>query len=327
MIKKFPILVLTLILSMTPISFINAMVTETDDAHHLTTRFMALKTLNDDDESCAQAISVDGNVVMGWIKKEFSEEIIPCYWKQTEDIQIIDGGNEKVVLAKAVSSHANVIIGDAMFSDSEDIEAKSFYWATGSEIQFPDIFNTGQKKWLQAVSADGKEVIGWTREGAENNGVRIFHWTQEEGMQFFEDLSVDGNTTVSALSVDGKAATGWIQGDGDDNPTKTFLWTQENGMELPDSLNFNADIFVSAINTNGRIIVGHPIEKDETTIPFRWTKETGLQSISELLKLAGQFPEDWTLQRVYGLSGDGTMIVGIGNYKGKNRAWLVNIPQ
>lgn len=315
-----------MILSMTQVSVIHAMQTDHEYYQKLPIKFVDLGVFNDDDESCAHAISGNGKVVVGWVKSGSSNDEVKAFrWAQETGMQPLDslnnGGKGAAIWARAVNTDGNVIVGDV--ENTENGRIKSFCWTADSGMQFLDVFNTG-RKWVQAISANGRETIGWERENlsSADNTIKIFHWTQEEGIQFLDSLNVGANTFISALSVNGKTAVGWVKENDEEN--RIFHWTQEEGIQFPDSLNVGENTFASALSVKGDVVVGNTTENG-ITIPFRWTHETGIQSIPELLKIANKLPEDWNLTIAHGVSGDGTIVVGVGEYRGKQRAWLANM--
>lgn len=119
-------------------------------------------------------------------------------------------------------------------------------------------------------------------------------------------------TFVSALSMDGRVVTGYTR---DANfVERGFTWTREGGM---DEWGARADIPLStnpfAMSSDGSVIVGQRFDSaTNTNTPFRYT--------NGVYQNLGPAPAGSFAGPAYGVSGDGTTIVGALSRNGLGRA-------
>jgi probable HAF family extracellular repeat protein len=95
--------------------------------------------------------------------------------------------------------------------------------------------------------------------------------------------------------------------------SKSVMWTSPTSVTLlPDSLNGGSMLAARAISADGKVVVGTASDgaHGNRGTAFRWTRETGIQSISDWIKSAGgQEPTSFPADAV-GVSADGRRIIG-----------------
>ncbi len=157
------------------------------------------------------------------------------------------------------------------------------------------------------VSADGSVIVG---EGVSATaGVEAFRWDQTNGMVGLGFLSetqyFSKESRATGVSADGSVVVGsssTLTG-----ATHAFRWNSTEGMA---GLGWTGgDSFATAVSANGIVIAGFGEIEPTTEAPsgtreaFRW------DPANELVGLGG-FRLDSPLSRAFGVSADGSVIVG-----------------
>jgi probable HAF family extracellular repeat protein len=167
-----------------------------------------------------------------------------------------------------------------------------------------------------AVSDDGAVAVGRSYVG---NLPQAFRWTPAEGMvglgylpgapfeySYAADVSADGAVVVGASASEDADAPGY----------EAFIWTEETGMVglgFPDNLlegdNQSHALCVSA---DGAVVAG---TGGQFKVVFRWTAAEGMVNLGDL-------PGNKTRGAAFGMSADGSLIVGRGSTNQTNEALL-----
>jgi probable HAF family extracellular repeat protein len=182
------------------------------------------------------------------------------------------------------------------------------------------------------VSADGAVVAG-TGTGASGN--EAFRWTRETGM-----LSLGEATSASDVSADGSVVVGQVG-------SQAFRWTHETGIVgLGDFPRGPFYSLANAVSADGSIVVGRGATDFCTRgcrnifPPFRWTQASGMTRVNMGTAIdisgdgsvivggssqasswtqaggavgLGDLPDGTLNSHSFGVSADGSVIVGQGN--------------
>ncbi|MEM7576532.1 MAG: hypothetical protein AAF328_03570 [Planctomycetota bacterium] len=117
---------------------------------------------------------------------------------------------------------------------------------------------------------------------------------------------------------------------------EAFLWSEATGMIGLNQLNGDESdqtLKISRaldVSDDGSVIVGDSTAPEGTITGFVWNEAMGMRSVYEVLVSVGQAEaiEGWSLGTVWGVSGDGTVIVGRGtDPQGESRVWIATIPE
>jgi len=175
--------------------------------------------LPDDDTSAANAISLDGSVVVGQVGYFVVQA---ARWTST-GVQVFGSSSSS---ARAVSADGSVIVGS--------VDGRAARWAgSGYTLIGPE------NSVATGVSADGSVVVGYLLDSDLNK--YAFRWTQDGGLVIIGPA----NTEATAVSADGSVVVGSAGASG------AFLWTQGAGIEyIP---NGGTPYGVSA---DGSVVVG-----------------------------------------------------------------------
>jgi probable HAF family extracellular repeat protein len=214
-------------------------------------------------ESCANGVSADGSVVVGWSKSGAGAEAFR--WTQSGGMVGLGDlpGGEFLSIGKGVSANGSVVVG---WSDTSS-GTEAFRWTpSGGMVGLGSLLGGSQ---AYDISGDGSVVVG----GA---GGEAFRWAESEGMVGLGVLG-DGmfDTSVAlGVSADGSVVIGQNsflteaqeeRGGRLEYSHEPFIWDALNGMRpLPQVLSndFGLDLsgwtlnWASGVSDDGLTIVG-----------------------------------------------------------------------
>jgi probable HAF family extracellular repeat protein len=180
-----------------------------------------------------------------------------------------------------------------------------------------------------AISADGSTVVG---SGYSPSGFEAFTWTQAGGMQGLGYLpGGSGNSNATGLSADGSAVSGTSRTSSSPSTATAARW--HNG--TPFNLGAGSETYCRDISDDGTVLVGYgngafrwtsatgavglggsstrawAVSGNGLTVvgdrfgteAFRWTQAGGMVALGDL-------PGGSVLSAAYGVSTDGSVIVG-----------------
>lgn len=195
-----------------------------------------LGSLNGGSNSGASAVSADGTVVVGsavdgkWSGDQLNSS--RAYrWTENEGMVALtlpDGTYSS--RASGVSANGSVVVGSINFARVVTIGGeglnRAFRWTEGDGIVNLGILPGDSISWANAVSGDGKVVVGESASTESNIGggavytaFHTFRWTDSTGMQSVEDwlrsagVVLDADVTSSATSTnyDGSVVVGTLK--------------------------------------------------------------------------------------------------------------------
>lgn len=178
-----------------------------------------------------------------------------------------------------------------------------------------------------AVSHDGSFISGTSPSVA---GLEAFRWNETSGMEGLGNLP-EGPTIseAKALSASGDSVVKRSYSARSGGAPEAFIWTSGQGMiglgDLPGGP-FLSEL--NAVSADGSVVVGRSWS-DYGTEPFIWTPADGMRSLRLILTAElGLNLDGWNIDAAYGISADGTVIVGSGvNPSGEWEAWRAVIPE
>ena len=310
--------------------------------------------------SLAYDVSADGAVVVGRSQIAASGSIAYEAFQWTADggmvgLGYLPGGANTHGSSEAfgASADGSVIVGSS--------GAAAFRWTAGGGMVSLGLLPGTNNSGARSVSADGSVVVGssgaaafrWTADGgmsrfspgfgnSSGSGVSAdgsvfagsvcstwtcyaFRWTAEIGMVNLDIPRDISSVEAYDVSADGGTIVGYVRGNS--GGREAFRWTAEGGMlglgRLPD-FSYSEAYGTSA---DGAVVVGRNTRRGAGEA-FLWTAGEGMQQISALLTSAGVNVSGWTLLEAWGVSDDGTVIVGYGrNPQGQTEAWRAVLPR
>ncbi len=289
--------------------------------------------------SAANGVSGDGLVIVGSGRMimdngqiNFDQQAFR--WTESSGVEFLGDlpGGEVLSTALAASFTGDVIVG---FSEGErGIEAVR--WVDGGAPEgLGDLPGGNFSSSAADVSFDGARIVGIS---AGENGQEAFLWTEEAGMVGLGELPGGPfYSEASAISGNGEVIVGSSRSGpvvaGSSSGMEAFRWTEETGMVGLGFLPGGAYSSASKVSRDGSVIVGAAQPGGPELGPgsfrvraVRWTEQTGLRLVSELLEESGVEIGDWVLLQARSVSGDGRVIAGSGvNPEGVQEAWVANI--
>lgn len=261
--------------------------------------------------STAYGISGDGSVVVGYDRSS-AGQVQAFRWTQSggmTGLGYLNGGNYSS--AAAVSGNGSVIVGEAGTGSG----FRAFRWTPAGGMQNLDTLIGDNNSTATGVSGDGSTVVGssYFQSGTITPHWEAFRWTQSGGMVGLGYLPGDSRSQATAVSPDGSAIVGIS---GSSSGQSGFLWTLDQGMVdlgLHNALDVSGD---------GSVVVGSV--RNGAAI---WDAAHGTRELRDMLLSDGINLDNWSLASCRGVSADGTVITGVGQYGNQLRAWMVVIPE
>jgi len=261
--------------------------------------------------SGANGVSADGTFVVGFAAPT-TQSSVATRWTSAGGTTILGDlpGGGVSGWANNVSADGSVVVGQGAPDPINPYEA--FRWTQSTGMVGLGFLPGGTKSNAQGVSADGSIIVGNAFSPA-NEG---FRWTEAGGMQGLGSLYAGGRSFAFDISPDG----GRIVGGTSVSATQldAAYWTESGGWtsigRLPGGL-ASLEAFASDASTDGSVIIGNSPSalSPYSYESFRWTESGGMQGL-------GILQPDHNLSTATGVSGDGTIVVGVsGPYDGVNR--------
>jgi probable HAF family extracellular repeat protein len=309
--------------------------------------------------SSATAISADGSTVVGNTFDETGSQAFR--WTRAEGIQslgdlINNFGDQSRSYATAASGDGAFIVGRAEQPDN----VRAFRWYGPVGMLEASSLSTNTPRELNAISLDGSIAAGRFNAGGAEASTQLplaarwfndiswqsldgalpdsnafgisgdgsvvvgvnenhaFRWTEAGGIVDIGPTGVTPKHSIARdVSDDGTVVVG-DGGDGED--AHAFRWTTTGGLQFI-APNEPLDTFAYATDANGSVIVGQ--------VGFQrayvWDEQHGLRDLQNLLATQGADLTGWTLERAFGISGDGRTIVGDGKHGGNTEAWIATL--
>lgn len=144
--------------------------------------------------------------------------------------------------------------------------------------------NGGINSMASGVNAAGDVVVGALWGGSTASDIRAFRWTEATGIKELSTLVGRDRTFASAVNAAGDVVVGSADDLSPDNG-RAFRWTEAAGMENLGTLNGGRTSSALDVNAAGNVVVGTSSDgaRDNSPRGFRWTPETGMQSVEQWL--------------------------------------------
>ena len=131
----------------------------------------------------------------------------------------------------------------------------------------------------------------------------------------------DFQSAATAVSADGRVVVGTSARAGG---SQAFIWDAARGMRGLGHLQRHEHSYASGISDDGRFVVG--ISGKESTKPFIWAQDAGIQDLQVLAMDAGLDLSGWVLKSASDISANGKTVVGCGiNPRGKAEGWIMRL--
>lgn len=269
------------------------------------------------DTSAAEAISGDGEVVVGSSGKHSFQRTEAFRWTTADKIESL-GIQSSMSTAYGVSRDGSVIVGQY-----DEYPEQAFRLSGSTLTNLGDL--GGGRASARDVSGDGATVVGWSDVSVDRT--EAFVWTAQAGMKGLGTLggaasyawgvSPDGGTVVGSSRVDNAFEDG-----------HAFLWNQDEGMV---DLGAMDDLFSVAwdVSAGGKVVVGEAYSSPfGPTRAFLWDRQNGMVDLNDYVRGVLKLSIDgWQLQSAKAVSDDGMYIAGDGlSPEGEYAGWVIRVP-
>lgn len=218
-------------------------------------------------------------------------------------------------MATAVNADGTVVVGHGHAASGW----QAFRWTqAGGMVGLGDLAGGDDYSGAKGVNADGSVVVGFSNSA---NGYEAFRWTQAGGMVGLGDLAGGSFYSIAwAVNADGSVVVG--RGESASG-NEAFRWTQAGGMVgLGDLAGGDFESTANGVSADGSVVVGTGTSASGEEA-FRWTQADGMQTVAEWLGESGvAVAADYTMQEAYGVSGDGSVVVGTSSGPSGTEAYL-----
>ncbi len=292
---------------------------------------VSLGTLCDDPASYgshAYGVSADGNVIVG--DSNYCNVAAGVYTAERAFKWTQGGGmgnlgylynNDALYgnlgsYATGISADGSTVVGIAWNTSGDNRVVR---WKSGSDIldivlastasAAPNGFN---------ASSDGSVIAGSMKDGSNTYA---FRWTEAGGAHSLGTLPGGSYSIGNNISADGMVIVG--QSDDGHLAGFAFRWTQAAGMTNLGVLLGDTSSNAFGVSSNGSVVVGL---SGPGFHAYRWTQATGMQSIIDWLASGGVDASGVNFQVAYGVSGDGSTVVGMMQLpSGQPRAFIAHV--
>ncbi len=230
------------------------------------------------------------------------------------------GTEDLGVLADGTRTEASGISGNgvAVSGTSGTINGiQAFRWISGGGMQDLGFLPGGTTSEGFAISRNGSVVVG--NSSTATAGFHAFRWTSGGGMRDLGVLSGGALSTARAVSSTGSGVAGYGTAFGG---YRAFRWTglMQNLGVTPGAVNS----YGYAISGDASIVGGYQDMLNGARHACLWSSATGMVDLNVFLPTLGVDLAGWVLTETWGISVEGSAIVGSGTFGGLPRAWLVN---
>lgn len=307
--------------------------------------------------SDAGSISRDGSTVVG--RSSTSNGDRAFRWTSAGGMQslgLIAQGSNASSYAEKTNADGSVVIGSCALPHNNYASWRGFRWTASqgmTELQPYTSQGNNFYSSARAVSGDGLVTFGQT---SNSNGTNAAKWDVSGAVTV---LSTTAGSVATACTTDGAFAVGtansqavrWsatgsefaisitgstqaharaisdngliITGDCTvGGVTQAFRWTQSGGATRLGLLAGGDYSQGYGMSADGSVIVGQAASAFGSRA-FLWTEATGMVDLNAYLSSMGVDLSGWTLKYAAGVSADGSVISGTGEFNGAQRAFVV----
>jgi probable HAF family extracellular repeat protein len=279
----------------------------------------------------ATAVSADGSVITGNADGSPGVPSVAFRWTRASGMSLlgtVPGIGPCNYYGLGISGDGGTIVG--YYAGVTPNEAGGwFQWTAGGGAQ-AIITPFGQGS-AYAASFNGSVIVGTGNPNGCGSNASV--WTAQTGIMPLENFGGPygpgdscGYGAALGVSADGSAVVGWSVPQSNGNNPQAFRWTQQSGMQglgyLPGGGVRNNGVWptgsiATAISADGQVIVGwgDSANSGNNFEAFRWTQAGGIQGLGDL-------PGGVFGSRAFGVSGDGSVVVGSGNWGDPTEAFI-----
>jgi probable HAF family extracellular repeat protein len=256
-------------------------------------------------QSWAEGVSADGSVIVGYGDPTGSgwDGHKGFRWTKSggmASIGSLNGSTRSEALA--ISSDGAVVVGDG--------GQQAFRWTESGGVVGLGVLPGRANSRAIAVSADGSVAVGSGYNLPSFEKEEAFLGTQAGGIEGLGYMPGGGGSFPNAISPEGSVIAGTASSA---TGSTAFRWTRSSGMVSIGHLPGRRLTHPGGVSANGSIIVGASfVDRDHATA-FIWDAAHGMRSLESVLETEyGLDLAGWTLENAFGITPDGSVIVGWG---------------
>jgi probable HAF family extracellular repeat protein len=282
--------------------------------------------------SQAYAVSADGSVVVGQSLKEDGVTGRAFIWTAESGMQPLGALPDWVTSSQAsgVSADGQTVVGVAQGKDPNYIGDKTlcFFWTAEEGFHlfgdFLPAVAVGTECRAYGISGNGQVVVGEARYGIVNlrPALEGFRFTRDTGLLplGFVDPQNPQSSAASASATGSVIGGASLAGRGDFTFGSPMRWSTSAG---PTWLAYGSLGVTQAVSADGTHMAGGA---GDPGTAFVWDIDNGYHNLYGLLMELGLL-EGYSPISVYGMSGDGHVVVGSAAGEGGSvRAFYVRLP-
>ncbi len=235
-----------------------------------------------------------------------------------QDLGVLTGHSRSY--GQGVSGDGNIVVG-TLESGDFGFTGEAFRWTPTGQMQGLGWLRPGSiRSEARGVSRDGGTIVGMNMDSALT--AEAFKWTEAGGFEALPNLPNSAlSAEAHAVNADGSVVVGASFGPNFNN--HAVRWTDAGVEDLSAGSPFGASR-AWAVSDDGDVIGGNA-----GTFAFVWTQETKMMLAIDYLALFGvAVPNEYKLEYVYAISGDGLTFGGIAKNLVTNQfeGWVATIP-
>ena len=238
----------------------------------------------------AWGVSADGSVVAGAARATGLEVPVRWIFGQLSQLRDFDGSPGPGVV-RSVSANGRTVVGYSGAGNG----SQGVFWTNDSTTAVR--LKSEDNSWAAGVSGDGSIIVGQHKK-------RSAMWTNAGQNRI--DLPLLSDHTVGnalAISENGQVIVGYSTGA--NGVSVAVSWTNQRVQALEPALSYS---MAWGVSKDGKVIVG-----SRGPNAFRWTSTSGMYDLYTLLRGANIDVTGWDIHDAFGVSADGTRIVGRGS--------------
>ncbi|MDM9625406.1 autotransporter domain-containing protein [Rhizobium sp. S152] len=264
-------------------------------------------------QTTASGISANGSAVVGTASND-PVYLQGYYWSKENGIRgigYLDGGSKSS--ARAISADGSTVVG---WADTLNGDRHAVMWIADEQFLWDlDQNSLYDQSSADLVSSDGSVIAGAFSIGSAGN--RVFRWTELTGMQDIGDVGTvnSGRTYLNAMSEDGRYLVG--NSTVDNNEIRAFRYdaigdSASNSAPMRNLGVLEGGNYSNAkdVSDDGSVVVGQARDAENVDRGFRWTEDTGMQTVEDWLAKNGANIGNFTTSSADFVSADGKIIMG-----------------
>ncbi|WP_323013331.1 autotransporter domain-containing protein [Devosia sp.] len=280
-------------------------------------------------QNYARAINRAGNVIVG--EGNDANNIMRA-WRYVGDAMggdFVELGTlapqiaESVSYARGVSDDGAKVVGHSIWQGN----MRAYVWvegATGGVAGNEQMYRLGElpngngRSAARGISGNGRYVVGYS--DADATASLAVRWDIGDlgqiGVRNLGSLTgMSGMSSATAASYDGSVIVG--DSADADGRNRAFRWKEgaangvQGNLEMLDMGTLGGqESWATAVTRDGVWAVGLSMNADDLELAFRWSEDTGMESVNDWLTRHGVELGGKVLKHANGISDDGNVIVG-----------------